>query len=136
MRPEQALQQAAVELLGYAMPAPPAGPFWFAPDPGLPVAIRKGASEAEKKAARIHAAKIGGIKKSLGVRAGVPDIVLLKADGAFGLEFKSPDGITSTVQQHVHLTLSTIGFRTYIVRSLEDVRTALEAENVRLRASF
>lgn len=35
--PEQDLQKAAAAFLAAAVPPPPAGPFWFAPDAGVPL---------------------------------------------------------------------------------------------------
>lgn len=119
-RPEQILQQNAVKFLRQALPPPPAGPVWFAPDPGV-------------FASGEHARKIGGIRKSMGVRSGIPDLVFIWRT-PFAIEFKAPNGAPSGVQKEVMAELATMGANTYIARRLEDVQIALEAEGVPLNA--
>lgn len=114
--PEQDLQRSVVGFLRAALPPPPHGPFWFAPDAGV---------QAGGRQARI----VGGIRQGLGVRAGVPDIVFLGAK-PFCIELKSPKGQPSDQQRAVMAQLSTLGINTYVVRSLDELETALEAEGV------
>jgi hypothetical protein len=111
-RPEQALQQQVVAFLRAAVPPPPMGPVWFAPDPGV-------------LAGGQHAARIGAIRKSMGVRAGVPDIVFLSANRTFGIELKAKAGKPSAEQITMHADLAIAGVRVFVARTLPEVQSAL-----------
>lgn len=118
-RPEQELQKAVVRLLTAVVPPPPAGPFWFAPDAGV-------------QAGGEHAARIGGIRKAMGVRAGVPDIVVL-CRRPFCIELKTETGRASAEQKAVAADLALLGIDTHIVRSIDQLVTVLQAEGVPMR---
>ena len=72
-----------------------------------------------------------GIFRALGVRAGVPDL-LVWADGGrgFGVELKAGTGKLSPAQTFWHATLETLGHRVYVVRSLDEMEAVLRAEGV------
>jgi hypothetical protein len=80
-RPEQELQKACVAYLRSCVPAPPVGPFWFA----VPNGYYRTKAEA-------------GIAKAMGVRAGVPDLILIWRGRCIAIEFKAPKG-TITMEQ-------------------------------------
>jgi hypothetical protein len=110
-RPEQALQQQVVAYLRAAVPPPPMGPVWFAPDPGV-------------LAGGQHAARIGAIRKSMGVKSGVPDLVFLGAR-TFGIELKAKAGKPSAEQITMHADLAIAGVRVFVARTLPEVQSAL-----------
>jgi hypothetical protein len=64
----------------------------------------------------------GAILKKEGVLAGVADIqVLLSSGKSIFLEVKTPKGRQSPSQKEFQKEVEALGFRYYIVRSLEDV---------------
>jgi hypothetical protein len=73
----------------------------------------------------------GGRLKAMGVRAGVPDL-LIWADGGhcFGVELKAGTGKLSPAQTFWHATLETLGHRVYVVRSLDEMEAVLRTEGV------
>lgn len=119
-RPEQSLQQQVASFLRAAVPSPPMGPVWFAPDPGV---FTKGQ----------HAARIGGIRKSMGVRAGIPDIMFVGRQ-TFGIELKAPAGKPTAEQITMHADLAIAGVRVFVCRSLPEVEAALIEMGVPLLA--
>lgn len=119
-RPEQKLQKAIARFLTAAVPPPPAGPFWFAPDAGV-------------QAGGQHAARIGGIRKAMGVKAGMADIIVL-CRRPFCIELKSETGRTSAEQKAVAADLALLGINTHVVRSIDQLVTVLQAEGVPMRA--
>lgn len=125
-RPEQDLQKAAVQFLTAAVPPPPSGPLWFAPDAGIPLPSR---TEEQRK----HAARIGGIRKAMGVRPGIADLVFLRTP-PFVVEFKTGDGRMSKEQRDIAAALNLMGINTHVVRSIDQLVTVLEAEGVPMRA--
>ena len=72
-----------------------------------------------------------GIGRSLGVRAGVPDL-LVWTQGArhFAIELKAGAGKLSPAQASWHDTVSSLGHRVYVCRSVDDVERCLRAEAV------
>jgi VRR-NUC domain-containing protein len=73
----------------------------------------------------------GGRLKAMGLRAGVPDL-LVWADGGrgFGVELKAGAGKLSPAQTFWHATLKALGHRVYVVRSLDEMEAVLRAEDV------
>ena len=102
-RPEQAIQRAVVEYLRI-MENLGKLTFWHVPNGG-----------ARTKAE-------GGIFKSLGVRAGVPDLVLLFPGGrtAF-IEIKAPTGRLSAAQKAFRNTAEVLGFPFLDARGVDEV---------------
>lgn len=74
-RPEQGLQKACVEVLVKFVPPPPEGPFWSAVNP-VP---------AKSKA-------VAGLSKAMGMKAGVPDLLMVWKGRVITVEFKAEKG--------------------------------------------
>ena len=69
--------------------------------------------------------------KAMGTTPGVPDLLLWAADGrSFGIELKSGAGKLSPAQIAWHATVSSLGHRVYVCRSVDDVERCLRAEAV------
>lgn len=66
------------------------------------------------------------IFKSLGVRPGVPDLVILKGGECFGLELKASKGALTPSQRLVHAAMQDAGARTAVAHSLDDALVTLE----------
>lgn len=64
--------------------------------------------------------------KSMGMIAGIPDLILLKGGEVFGLEFKSAKGRVRPSQHLIHAAMREAGARTEIVRSVEEALVTLE----------
>lgn len=72
--------------------------------------------------------------KLLGVTAGIPDLFLAIGDGrVYALEVKAPKGRVSPEQREIMDRLHHLGVECAVVRSIDDVRLALKAWNVRTR---
>ena len=102
-RPEQQIHQAAVQYLRIMENL---GELTFFHVPGGGWRTKAGA----------------GIFKSLGVRAGVPDLVLLFSDGrcAF-IEIKAPGGYLSAAQKAFRNTVEAMGFPFAEARGVDEV---------------
>jgi hypothetical protein len=112
MRPEEALQRSVVGLLAIYENR---GLLTYA---HVPNGGRRSKAEA-------------GIFRALGVRAGVPDLLLwARGGGAFGIELKTGRGALSDAQVVWHSTLASLGHRVYVCRSVDDVERCLRAEAV------
>lgn len=131
-RPEQILQQHVVQFLTTAVPPPPEGPVWFAPDAGLPFHVPKGTSEEGRRQAAQHAARIGGIRKSMGVKPGIPDLVFLSAR-PFAIELKADEGVASDDQLRMHRDLEDVGVPVHVCCSLYEVEQTLRVMDVPLK---
>lgn len=66
------------------------------------------------------------IFKSLGVQAGVPDIILIRAGHAYALELKAPGGRLSPNQIETHEKLRSAGVDPYVAYGLDDALGWLE----------
>lgn len=72
-----------------------------------------------------------GAFKALGVRAGVPDLLLWTPFGrSFGIELKAGRGRISDVQVLWRSTLESLGHRVYVCWSLDEVEAVLRLEGV------
>jgi hypothetical protein len=72
-----------------------------------------------------------GRLKAMGTIPGVPDLLLWAADGrSFGIELKAGAGKLSPAQAAWHDTVSSLGHRVYVCRSVDDVERCLRAEAV------
>jgi hypothetical protein len=76
----------------------------------------------------------GAILHGVGVKAGVPDILIVHNGRAVWLEIKSPKGRVSPEQYLCHQSLALARSSVAIVRSLEDVERALIGWGVPLKA--
>jgi hypothetical protein len=99
-RPEQSLQKALVEHLHGRAPRD----VWFAHYPG-------GGWRSRTEAA---------IFKSLGVKAGTPDLLLVKGGQLFGIELKSDRGRLSAAQKATHEDLRRSGAIVETVSNIDD----------------
>jgi len=104
-REEATLQTQLIKALPAMLPR---GAFFFA----VPNGGKRG---------KIEAANL----KRQGVRAGVPDIIIIHHGKAYGLELKSPKGTISDSQEEVFPLLRAAGMPIEIIRSLDDAMTAI-----------
>ncbi len=72
-------------------------------------------------------AREAGRLKGMGVKAGVPDILIVKDGRADWIELKADSGRVSPTQRDMHCTLVERGCRIIVCRSLDEVITALKA---------
>jgi hypothetical protein len=111
-RPEEQLQRAVVQLLGIY--------------------------EARGLLAYCHVPSGGyrtpaeaGIFHAMGVRRGVPDLLLWTPHGqSFGVELKAGRGTLSDAQVLWHSTLASLGHRVYVCWSVDEVEAVLRLEGV------
>ena len=68
----------------------------------------------------------GAILKGMGVRAGVPDVLIIDRGRCLWMELKSEKGVLSPEQIVVHQLLTAAGACVTVCRSVEDVRDRLE----------
>lgn len=82
----------------------------------------------------------GGQLKAMGLKAGVPDLLVIHAGRVLWIELKRPAakgrraGTTSDAQDDMHDALRRAGCWTIVCRSLVEVQRALEAHHVPLSA--
>jgi hypothetical protein len=67
------------------------------------------------------------IFKSMGVRAGVPDIIIIHAGHCYALELKAPDGRLTPVQHDTQRALAAAGAEVATAYGLDDALARLEA---------
>ncbi len=114
-RPEEALQRAVASYLDLALPK---DAVWFhCPSGG-------GRSKAE-----------AGIFKAMGVKAGVPDLIIIYQGRVTAIELKAPGGTLSPGQKLMHARLSLAGVLVYTATRIEEVEGFLRGAGVPLRAS-
>ena len=70
----------------------------------------------------------GYILKDMGLKAGVPDILVWGKNKMIGIELKSEKGVLSKDQKIVIPKLEQLGFKTYVCKSLADVQQALHTQ--------
>ena len=116
-RPEQIVHRAVVAYLKLTLPKP--WLFFHCPNGG-------GRSKAE-----------AGIFKTLGVRAGIPDLIILGPERFMAcIEFKAPKPHKSSLspaQRDTINALGVLGIPTLIVRSLDEAERALREMGVPLK---
>lgn len=112
MKPEEALQRAVVQLLAiYEQRGLLA--YCHVPNGGY-----RTPAEA-------------GIFHAMGVRRGVPDLLLWTPHGrSFGIELKAGRGKLSDVQVLWRSTLESLGHRVYVCWSVDEVEAVLRLEGV------
>ena len=64
-------------------------------------------------------------KKSLGMRSGVSDMIVLKPNKVLFIEFKDEKGKQSDNQKVFEKTVSDLGFEYHVVRSFEEFKLAV-----------
>lgn len=73
----------------------------------------------------------GARLKAMGVRAGVPDMLVWAKGGAhFGIELKTAGGHLSPTQSLWHRLLHLLGHRVHVCRSVDEVEAVLRREGV------
>jgi hypothetical protein len=98
--PEQALQRAVAELLNFTL----GGLAWWTHFPaGGGGTLR------------------GKILKGLGLKPGVPDILIIDAGRAYWLELKAPRGWLNLVQRSCHVDLLHAGCPVAVIKSVDQV---------------
>ena len=110
--PEQALQRAVGELLNFCL----GGLAWWTHFPA------GGGGELR-----------GRILKGMGLKAGVPDILILDAGRAYWLELKAKRGWVSQVQRECHNALGRAGCSVAIIKDANEVIPQLQAWGIALR---
>lgn len=113
MTPEDAFHVEVAGWLGWALPAPA---FWTTFPAG---------GGGFNRGLRL---------KRLGLKAGVPDILVARPLGRFragvfagGIELKTDEGRLSEAQEKTHPLMCAAGFSIAVCRSLPDVKAALAA---------
>ena len=105
-RPKQDTQRALADHL--RLRATP-GTYWFHPDNG-------GARTAIE----------GPILKACGVRAGTPDLILIKDGKTFGLELKAGNGRVSPAQAQAHAEMKAAGAEVAVATGIDEAIKQLE----------
>jgi hypothetical protein len=124
MRPEEQLQRAVVDLLSVYQSR---GLLTFAhvPNGGSRARRLPGPDGKRRRSAE------AGILRAMGVRAGVPDLLVwTQGSGHFAIELKAGAGKLSPAQVAWHATVTSLGHRVYVCRSVDDVERCLRAEGV------
>ena len=104
--PEQEIQKALADHLRARAAS---GTYWFHPANG-------GARTAFE----------GAILKACGVRAGTPDLILIKDGRTFGLELKAANGRVSPAQAQAHEEMRAAGAEVATVFGIDDALAQLE----------
>jgi hypothetical protein len=105
-RPEQTLQKVLVDHLRARAAA---GTYWFHPANG-------GARTAIE----------GAILKACGVRAGTPDLILIKDGRTYGLELKADNGRVSPAQAQAHQDMKAAGAEVAVATGIDEAIKQLE----------
>ena len=105
-RPEQIIQKALADHLRARAAA---GTYWFHPANG-------GARTAIE----------GAILKACGVRAGTPDLILIKDGRTCGLELKADNGRVSLSQQSAHEEMRAAGAEVATATGIDEAIKQLE----------
>ena len=103
---EQTLQKALADHLRARAVA---GTYWFHPANG-------GARTAIE----------GAILKACGVRAGTPDMILIKDGKTFGLELKADNGRVSPAQAQAHQEMRAAGAEVAVATGIDETIKQLE----------
>ena len=114
-QPEQALQRQVAQFLTLALD----GNSWFS---SMPLG----------GGGRLR----GAILHGLGVKRGLPDVLVVNDGRAIWLELKAAKGRLSPGQQECHAALASARCTVAVVRSLDDVIEALQRAGVPLHAEI
>lgn len=77
----------------------------------------------------------GAILAGMGLKPGVPDLLIIDAGRALWIELKTPKGSVSPVQKECHSHLALARSTVAVCRSLEDVIAFLHREGVPLKVA-
>ena len=111
-RPEQAFHQQVAQFLNVAL----GGVAWW-------TTIGHG------RPGRLQSA----IQKGMGVKPGVPDIMVIDGGRAIFIELKAPRGQVSEAQRECHRSIRRAGSGVRVCKTLDEVISALEEWGVPLR---
>ncbi len=75
----------------------------------------------------------GGRLKLLGLRPGMPDILVVGWGCLVGIELKTANGIVSASQNLVHGEFRDCGHPIFVCRSIDEVETALRQSGIKLK---
>lgn len=80
----------------------------------------------------VKGARDGMRKKSMGQKAGFPDLIVLPYAnvGAFFIEVKAPKGRVSESQDEMHGRMERLGYKVCVARSIDDVRDFMRANAI------
>lgn len=115
-RPEETLQMQVVKYLGLALAG--RSEFFAVPNGG-----KRGFREAQRF-------------KAAGVKAGVPDLIVINDGRAIGIELKAGKTPLSDVQRDYHERLRRARVAVTVCRSVDEVEAALRAAGVPLHATL
>lgn len=114
-QPEEALQMAVIKFLKLALEGN--SEFFAVPNGG-----KRGFREAQRL-------------KAAGVKAGVPDLIVINDGRAIGIELKAGKTPLSDAQKEYHERLRRARVPVSVCRSVEEVESALRRAGVPLRAT-
>ncbi len=75
----------------------------------------------------------GAILKRRGLKAGVPDILIVQRGRLYGIELKAPKGTVSGAQTNTHADLVAVGVPVAVCRTLDGIHEALVRWNFKLK---
>jgi hypothetical protein len=79
----------------------------------------------------LRSAAEAGRFRAMGVRAGVPDLLVwIRGGRSIGIELKAGRGKLSPEQIYWHVRVAGLGHRVYVCRSIDEVEAVLRAEGV------
>lgn len=113
--PEQSIQRQVAQFLSWALP----DDVWFS-------SIGHGGGGAIR----------GAILKSTGMKAGVPDILIVYRGRPVFIELKTDKGVLSPAQKEVHIAITVAGGVVATCRSVDEVRDFLEVCGIKLQAKL
>lgn len=116
-RPEETIHRALAAFLDTALPS---DSYWFS------VPNQRGTRKRFEM----------GILQALGVKSGVPDIIILVRGQFIGLEVKAPKGTLNDNQKAASDRIFKSGGLYSVVRSPEEAERYLRSAGVQLRASI
>ena len=114
-RPEEMLQKAVAQFLDLALL--PGAVYFHVPN-------QRGTRKRWENA----------LLKALGVKAGIPDIVVVYAARAFFIELKAPGRLASKIQKDMHAQLGDAGCPVAVCKTLPEVEGVLAAWEIPMRA--
>ena len=77
----------------------------------------------------------GALRKRMGIKAGIPDLLILWRGRLIGLELKAPKGVVRQSQTDMGLAIIEAGGHWASCRSIEDIEAVLRSQGVPLKAT-
>ena len=78
----------------------------------------------------------GAQLKAMGLKSGVPDIMVLHNSVAFFIELKAPKGVLSDTQKEVFEAIQLAGGKAYLARTLDHIEEILKFQNIAPRCTL